>query len=65
VDEPTSVETALAALCAAYPPLAERVLTDGTLRAEVNLLCNGEACALDAPVGSGDELALFPPVSGG
>ncbi|MDR9412812.1 MAG: ubiquitin-like small modifier protein 1 [Haloferacaceae archaeon] len=65
VEEPTTVQAALQALCAAHPALAERVLADGTLRAEVNLLCNGAACELDAPVTAGDELALFPPVSGG
>ena len=65
VEEPATVERALAALCAEHPQLAERVLADGTLRAEVNLLCNGDACALDATVSPGDELALFPPVSGG
>jgi molybdopterin synthase sulfur carrier subunit len=38
---------------------------DGGLREHVNLLRNGERVALDAPVAPDDELALFPPVSGG
>ena len=65
VAEPATVAAALDALCAAHPAVAERVRTDGALRAEVNLLHNGASGALDAPVAAGDELALFPPVSGG
>jgi ubiquitin-like small archaeal modifier protein (SAMP) len=65
VEAPATVETALAALCAAHPAVGARVLADDGLREEVNLLCNGATCALDAPVADGDELALFPPVSGG
>jgi molybdopterin synthase sulfur carrier subunit len=44
--------------------------TDGTVRDHVNVLKNGESVetsgdGLEAGVEAGDELALFPPVSGG
>jgi molybdopterin synthase sulfur carrier subunit len=61
---------ALEALLDAYPSLADRVLVEsGDLAENVNLLRNGEdvddAGGLETPVSPGDELALFPPVSGG
>ncbi|GAA0193757.1 ubiquitin-like small modifier protein 1 [Halobaculum roseum] len=65
-----TVGEALDALVDAYPALAARVLDeDGDLRGHVNLLRNGrdvrEAEGLDTSVDDDDELALFPPVSGG
>jgi molybdopterin synthase sulfur carrier subunit len=61
-----TVGDALDALLDARPALSGRVLTeDGELRDHVNLLRNGDAVDTDAPVEEGDELALFPPVSGG
>jgi molybdopterin synthase sulfur carrier subunit len=61
-----SVEDALAALLADRPALRERVLDgEGELESHVNVLRNGENAALSDPVSAGDELALFPPVSGG
>jgi len=61
-----TVGEALSALLAAYPDLAARVTDDdGELRPHVNLLRDGEPADLDAPVSEDDELALFPPVSGG
>ena len=66
VDEGTTVGDALDALPAAKPALQERALNeDGDLREHVNLLKNGENVSQDAGVDAGDELALFPPVSGG
>jgi len=66
VDEGTTVGDALDALLAAKPALQERALNeDGDLREHVNLLKNGENVSQDAGVDAGDELALFPPVSGG
>ncbi|MFB6280528.1 MAG: ubiquitin-like small modifier protein 1 [Haloferacaceae archaeon] len=66
--EPT-VDDALAALLDERPALADRVLEDGELREHVNLLRNGRSVAEEAglatPVEPGDELAMFPPVSGG
>ncbi|MEZ3116667.1 ubiquitin-like small modifier protein 1 [Halobaculum sp. MBLA0147] len=66
--DPETVGEALDALLEAYPALAERVLDDdGTLRTHVNLLHEGEppADGRATPVDPDDELALFPPVSGG
>ena len=61
-----TVGDALAALLDARPSLSGRVLTeDGALMDHVNLLRNGEAVDTDATVEPDDELALFPPVSGG
>lgn len=65
-----TVGDALDALLDAHPALAARVLDeDGDLRGHINLLRNGqdvrEAEGLDTPVDDDDELALFPPVSGG
>lgn len=73
--EEPSVETdaetvgeALDALLEAYPSLEDRVRTDdGALKDHINLLQNGEAVSegLATPLDPDDELALFPPVSGG
>ena len=65
-----TVGEALDALLDTHPALAGRVLDeDGDLRGHINLLRNGrdvrEAEGLDTPVDDDDELALFPPVSGG
>lgn len=65
-----TVEEALEALLADYPDLREHVLDDdGALQDHINLLINGrnvnEADGLDTTVAEDDELALFPPVSGG
>jgi len=67
VDDPT-VQDALDALVAAIPELEARLYTDnGELKAHLNLLKNGHAVddGVSTPVEAGDELALFPPVSGG
>ncbi|WP_313691061.1 ubiquitin-like small modifier protein 1 [Halorarum halobium] len=60
---------ALDVLLDTHPALADRVLDEeGELRDHVNVLRNGEPVretGLETPVASGDELALFPPVSGG
>lgn len=70
VDADTTVGDALDALLDSRQPLKERVLDDdGDVRDHINILRNGEnvfsAQGLDTPVEPGDELALFPPVSGG
>lgn len=66
--DPDTAEEALDQLLAANPALADRVLAaDGSLQPDVNLLCNGQrpSDGLATPVEADDELALFPPVSGG
>ena len=71
VPEGATVGDALDALVDARPALGDRVLgDDGSLHAHVNVLVNGENVrtegdGLDTPVEAGDELAMFPPVSGG
>lgn len=64
-----TVGDALEALLAEHPALADRVLDDGTLRPEINVLRNGtdveSEAGLETELEAGDELALFPPVSGG
>ncbi|MFB6119932.1 MAG: ubiquitin-like small modifier protein 1 [Halobacteriaceae archaeon] len=66
--DPT-VRDALDALFAAAPGLEDRVCDgDGSLRDHVNVLRNGETLDesdLDQTLDADDELALFPPVSGG
>ncbi|SFR93208.1 ubiquitin-like small archaeal modifier protein (SAMP) [Halomicrobium zhouii] len=71
VDTPATVGDALDALVAAHPGLETEVLDDdGTVQDHIRLLHEGrdpfvEADGLETTVESGDELALFPPVSGG
>ena len=65
-----TVGDALDALVESHPDLRERVLDDdGDLLDHVNLLRNGTNIhnenGLATEVEAGDELALFPPVSGG
>jgi len=68
-DEPT-VADALDALIETHPALESRVYTNnGAIEPHLNLLRNGvnvrDAEGVSTPVEEDDELALFPPVSGG
>ena len=69
VEPGATVGEALDALVADHPDLRERVLDDSELRDHVNLLRNGTNVhneeGLETELAGGDELALFPPVSGG
>ncbi|SDK05473.1 ubiquitin-like small modifier protein 1 [Natronorubrum texcoconense] len=65
-----TVGDALEQLVADRSELEERVLDDGDLRSQINVLRNGtnvlvEEEGLETELKEGDELALFPPVSGG
>jgi len=64
-----TVGAALSALVAEHPDLEDRIYDDGELREHINVLRNGTNVAtedgLDTELEAGDELALFPPVSGG
>lgn len=71
VDHPATVGDALDSLIEAHPALADEVLDgDGAVQDHIRLLHEGrdpfvEAEGLATPVEPDDELALFPPVSGG
>ena len=64
-----TVGDALNALLDAHPDLRERVLDEGTVAEHINVLRNGQSVrhgdGLETTLESSDELALFPPVSGG
>lgn len=70
-DEATTVGDALDALLDEHPALADEVLNEsGSLQDHVRLLHEGrdpfvEGDGMDTAVETSDELALFPPVSGG
>ena len=71
VEPGATVGDALDALLADREALAERVLDeDGSLRPQINVLRNGKDVGsqeqgMETTLEEGDELALFPPVSGG
>lgn len=64
-----TVGDALDALLGARPALRDRVIEDGDIADHVNVLRNGRSVrhddGMNATLEPGDELALFPPVSGG
>lgn len=67
--DPDTVGEALDALFGEHPGLRDRVMAGDDLRQDINVLRNGEGVhtldGLATPVNPDDELALFPPVSGG
>jgi len=70
VEPGATVGEAFDALLSAHPDLEDEVLVDGELADHVRLLHEGrdpfaEAEGFETTVEEGDELALFPPVSGG
>lgn len=64
-----TVGDAIRSLVSLHPKLEPLVYQDGQVKQYVNVLLNGQAVKGDliasAPVKDGDEIALFPPVSGG
>ncbi|WP_144922601.1 ubiquitin-like small modifier protein 1 [Halorubrum salsamenti] len=64
-----TVGDALDALLEAHPDLRDRVIADGEVADHINVLRNGQNVrrdgGMDTTLDAGDELALFPPVSGG
>lgn len=70
IESDTTIDALLEAVFAEYPSLREEVLTDGELRSHITMLLNGEKVGhdehgLDRTISNDDEIALFPPVSGG
>ncbi len=59
------VMDAVSSLIASYPGLRPLMLHDGALKPYVNVLINGKTAAPSDKIKDGDELAIFPPVSGG
>lgn len=62
-----TVQAALDELLSQHEELEARVLDeDGNVQDHINILVNGESISdLDTQINADDELALFPPVSGG
>ncbi|MFC7187827.1 ubiquitin-like small modifier protein 1 [Halorubrum yunnanense] len=64
-----TVDDALDALLDAHPDLRDRVIEDEAVADHINVLRNGRNVrqddGLETTLDAGDELALFPPVSGG
>ncbi|EMA36641.1 ubiquitin-like small modifier protein 1 [Halococcus hamelinensis] len=70
VEPNATLADALAALFERHPALETEIVEDGTVRDHINLLRNGEdpfadGDGLDTRLDEGDELAAFPPVTGG
>ena len=63
--EGETVGEAVENLVARHPSLEERLYSDGELRPHLNLTADGEPVEADASTEEVDEIAVFPPVSGG
>lgn len=61
-----TVKDVLVTLCHKYPGLKDMLFKDEKLRPHVNVFLNGDNIpSLDTPLKPDDEIAIFPPVSGG
>ena len=65
VDPDGTVGDALDALLADASGLRDRIFEGETLADDVNLMRNGSPTSPEDPIDDGDELAMFPPVTGG
>ncbi|MFD1686666.1 ubiquitin-like small modifier protein 1 [Halobellus litoreus] len=65
VDGDSTIDDALDALLAECDGLDDRILDGETLADDVNLMRNGTPASLTDSIDDGDELAMFPPVTGG
>jgi len=65
----STVGDAVGALAAGFPAMKPLIYQDGRLKQYVNVLLNGQTVKHEqigsVAVKDGDEIALFPPVSGG
>ena len=69
VEPNATLDDALAALFERHPALEDEMVREGAVRDHINLLRNGADpfadAGLDTELDESDELAAFPPVSGG
>ncbi len=70
VEPNATLADALAALFERHPALEDEIVHDDEVREHIHLLHNGTdpftaGAGLDTELADGDELAAFPPVSGG
>jgi len=67
--EGNTVRDVLERICRKYPGFENILFKDGNLQLYVNIFLNGgniiESGGLDSFLEQGDEIAIFPPVSGG
>ena len=60
-----TVMDVVSSLIAQYPGLRPLMLNEGAIKPYVNVLVNGKGAKPSDKIKGGDELAIFPPVSGG
>jgi len=67
--EGNTIRDALEKMCSKYPGLENILFKDGVLLPYINIFLNGgnvlESGGMDSSLEQGDEIAIFPPVSGG
>jgi molybdopterin synthase sulfur carrier subunit len=63
--EGETVGDAIESIVARYPSLEGRLVSDGELRDHLNVTADGEPVEPEASTEGVEEIAVFPPVSGG